>query len=398
MLGGEASCEAADSEVGPMCKLCGAQHQIAPGTQGELLKLPYCSGAISGRRDCGRTEPALSKRESVPRLIADAVSACVRKTNTEGVQCPSKALRLSHRNLPAQQPPLAWQPQRGAKMGKGLGVFGPAVSLCRASLNRSILGSAIRFPKGPRLEEMNIPAEDRLQARDVELCLWPRRDHPPPCTDQSIFLYKERWFLSNLTAAIDTIAPKRIVELGIYYGGSAIYWENRYRPERIALFDLMTETPHLSRYIERNGLADVFRMHLGVLQDDRAALHAAVAQDFGGNPIDLVVDDCSHEHAPTRTSFETLFPYLRPGGLYVIEDWAWGHEGDWPPELWADRPLMSPLLSEIMLICGKHRGVVTHLDIYPFFALVWRGEASLPTDGSFKLTDHYTPSRFPGLS
>ncbi len=28
---------------------------------------------------------------------------------------------------------------------------------------------------------------------------------------------------------------------------------------------------------------------------------------------------------PTRTSFEVLFPRLRPGGLFVIEDWNWQH-------------------------------------------------------------------------
>jgi predicted methyltransferase len=35
--------------------------------------------------------------------------------------------------------------------------------------------------------------------------------------------------------------------------------------------------------------------------------------------LDLVVDDTSHL-GPTRASFNTLFPRLRPGGVYVIED------------------------------------------------------------------------------
>jgi hypothetical protein len=245
--------------------------------------------------------------------------------------------------------------------------------------------------------ESNFFANDRLQVRDVELCLWPHLEQPPLSDDRRIYLYKDRRFLSAQTTAIDSVGPKRLVELGVFFGGSAIYWENRYRPERLSLFDLRTEAPQLSRYIERNGLTDVFRLHLGVSQDDRTLLRRAIAEDFGGEPLDLIIDDCSHQHAPTRTSFETLFPYVRPGGLYVIEDWAWGHAGNWPPKLWADKPLMSPLLSEIMLMCGKDEGVVKRLDVDPKFALVWRGEASLPTDGTFNLTDCYTPRNFPGL-
>jgi demethylmacrocin O-methyltransferase len=37
-------------------------------------------------------------------------------------------------------------------------------------------------------------------------------------------------------------------------------------------------------------------------------------------PLDIVIDDGSHLSADVITSFQTLFPLLRPGGLYVIED------------------------------------------------------------------------------
>ena len=44
-----------------------------------------------------------------------------------------------------------------------------------------------------------------------------------------------------------------------------------------------------------------------------------------GRPVDLVIDDASHRYPETVASFEVLFPRLRTGGLYVIEDWTAEH-------------------------------------------------------------------------
>ncbi|WP_371663134.1 hypothetical protein [Streptomyces sp. NBC_00280] len=44
----------------------------------------------------------------------------------------------------------------------------------------------------------------------------------------------------------------------------------------------------------------------------------SLAEEIG--PLDIVVDDGSHLSDDVITSFTTLFPLLRPGGLYVIED------------------------------------------------------------------------------
>ena len=63
------------------------------------------------------------------------------------------------------------------------------------------------------------------------------------------------------------------------------------------------------------------RPRYGVDQSDRARLHQIVADDLGGEPIDVVFDDCSHLLDLTSASFDALFPFVRPGGIYVIEDW-----------------------------------------------------------------------------
>lgn len=45
---------------------------------------------------------------------------------------------------------------------------------------------------------------------------------------------------------------------------------------------------------------------------------AAVDDKYG--PFDIIIDDGSHINGHVRTSLETLFPRLRSGGVYVIED------------------------------------------------------------------------------
>ncbi|MET9226286.1 class I SAM-dependent methyltransferase [Lentzea sp. NPDC003310] len=54
-------------------------------------------------------------------------------------------------------------------------------------------------------------------------------------------------------------------------------------------------------------------------------------------PFDVVIDDGSHRNDHVRTSFHALFPHVRAGGLYVVEDlqtsyWpSWGgHPGSTP--------------------------------------------------------------------
>ncbi|NUT46178.1 MAG: class I SAM-dependent methyltransferase [Saccharothrix sp.] len=59
---------------------------------------------------------------------------------------------------------------------------------------------------------------------------------------------------------------------------------------------------------------------LTVLQADQSdpADLAAVVERTG--PLDIVIDDGSHRSADVLTSFRALFPHVRPGGWYVVED------------------------------------------------------------------------------
>lgn len=234
----------------------------------------------------------------------------------------------------------------------------------------------------------------KIPIRDIELCLWEGPEDLPASDDKVICLCKDRMFLKRLEVVVERVRPKCMIEVGILDGGSTIYWQDKFQLERLIAFDIKPEAPHLTRYLARHGLDGTVRTNFGVAQDDGPAIRAAIARHAATSFVDFIVDDASHQYAQTRATVEILLPFLRPGGAYIIEDWAWGHHRSWPPDLWTDYPIMSPLLSELTLICGRGAGVIDRIEIDPNFAVLWRGHASLPKDGGFKLADHYVARGF----
>ena len=84
-----------------------------------------------------------------------------------------------------------------------------------------------------------------------------------------------------------------------------------------------TPVSALSEFIEHERLTGTVRPFYGVDQGDKDQLTDIMDQEFGRRrPIDLVIDDASHLWDKTLASFEVLYPRLRPGGRFVIEDWA----------------------------------------------------------------------------
>jgi predicted O-methyltransferase YrrM len=120
--------------------------------------------------------------------------------------------------------------------------------------------------------------------------------------------------------------PKVIFELGIRGGGSTALLNELAEPSKLIAIEIDPRpVKMLDDYIARTGAADRVRACYGVDQSDRARLAEIVATELGGTLIDLVIDDASHRLAETRSSFESLFPHVRTGGLFVIEDWQCGH-------------------------------------------------------------------------
>jgi predicted O-methyltransferase YrrM len=231
---------------------------------------------------------------------------------------------------------------------------------------------------------------------------------------ERLTLMKPAALVERYERLVNDFERPRMVELGIAYGGSLVWFALRAKPTKLVGVERKANrSAHLDGFIDSLGLAAIVRPHYGVDQADRDQLRAIVSAEFGDDPIDLVIDDASHRYAATLASFETLFPMMRPGGLYVIEDWTGLHKR---AELYKRRLLqptterterlkariaeriqsgvgaetpLSRLVIEFMLVQTSGRSPIDELTVNEHWIAVRRGAASLsPT--AFRLADHYT--------
>jgi len=144
----------------------------------------------------------------------------------------------------------------------------------------------------------------------------------PESTVGRFTVIKTREMLDQYLTLSDHIRGGTVVELGIARGGSTAWLALTLEPARLIAVDIAEQRiGALDELVAARSLERVVRAHYGVDQSDRKRLLDLVLDELGGAPIDVVIDDASHLLTPTRASFECLFPLLRPGGLYVIEDW-----------------------------------------------------------------------------
>lgn len=132
--------------------------------------------------------------------------------------------------------------------------------------------------------------------------------------------------------SIDQLTGERpvIVELGVRDGSSLMMWRSLVPDAIVMGVDNSaaanmtvegTEFLHCDHEDPRlfEMIREVYRRKFMLSPD----------ADFGDPFVDLLVDDGSHDGRITGLSFTHLWPLVKPGGLYVIEDWYVGGE-QWP--------------------------------------------------------------------
>ena len=131
---------------------------------------------------------------------------------------------------------------------------------------------------------------------------------------------KSRGFLRNYQACFSRFSGSvHLLELGVFHGGSLLLWRDYFEQGSIAGLDINeVQVP------DESGRIKVYQGR----QEDIDLLDR-IGNESG--PFDIIIDDASHLAQPTKVSFWRLFDrHLKPGGVYVIEDWRVGYWGSWP--------------------------------------------------------------------
>jgi hypothetical protein len=114
--------------------------------------------------------------------------------------------------------------------------------------------------------------------------------------------------------------PDAILEIGVHKGESTKILAARFPAARIVALD------HRLADIDFSGYPNI--TYLQCDQTDRTALDAICNKHFAAG-IDLVIDDASHIGQFSSITFHTVFPHLKSGALYIVEDWGTGYWPSW---------------------------------------------------------------------
>jgi len=101
---------------------------------------------------------------------------------------------------------------------------------------------------------------------------------------------------------------ERVLEIGVFEGASVRMWEAYFPNAKIFGIDIadssMYDTERITTFV-----AD---------QSSREQLGAFL--EAHGADFDIILDDGGHSMEQQQVSFGFLFPSVKPGGLYIIED------------------------------------------------------------------------------
>lgn len=207
---------------------------------------------------------------------------------------------------------------------------------------------------------------------------------------QGLVFFKDKKLIDMYESYFLSLIPRpqfnHILEIGMWDGGSAVFWHELLKPKKLIGIDLLKSRggPAFEEY--KKAHTGSFFDHWEVDQTDRSRLTSIIQSHLGKEDLDLVFDDASHRYHQSLASFNIVFPYLKKGGYYIIEDWAWGH---WLHEDSSAYPAFTEPTRLIfdLVQAAANVGLIESIHVCSGFTAVKRGQLDIPKEG-FLLHDH----------
>lgn len=220
-----------------------------------------------------------------------------------------------------------------------------------------------------RLEAIEWTSERTFILEGVGFAL---EDFGDPYEGDGWRMMKPRAYLDAYARGLEDLQVRNMMELGVRLGGSTVFLALLLQPEKLLAIDVSGPVRELEAFRSADPRGGRITTAYRTSQDDEAALAALLGRQSSG-PLDLVVDDASHFYEETRAAFEILFPRLRPGGVYAIEDWQWAHTPG--IRIWREKTALSNLVFQLMMVCAGRPDLVASVEVHPGVAFVRRGTA-----------------------
>lgn len=104
--------------------------------------------------------------------------------------------------------------------------------------------------------------------------------------------------------------PLNLLEIGLANGHSIQMWAKYFTNAKLVSID--HDIKHYNYSLNNDRIT--------IIKGDQT--DKKLLEDISGKhgPFDIIIDDGSHIDSYTKITFDTLFPLLKPGGLYIVED------------------------------------------------------------------------------
>lgn len=224
---------------------------------------------------------------------------------------------------------------------------------------------------GPQLDWVG---EDEFRLAGATFDCRPVADGVESTTDR-LCIRKPREVIEMYERLIADIEPRNLFEVGIFEGGSTALLAEIANLRKLVAVDIKrSPNAALDQFLRDRAHDEQVGVHWGVDQADGLTLTRIYQDEFGSEALDLVIDDASHFLAESRRTFEALFPLLREGGIYVLEDWAWAHAAI---DVWETREPLSVLTTQLVLMAAHRPDVVSSVEVTRPWTVIHRGPAEI---------------------